>query len=261
MTPNGSTTLQLVLSEDFSGYELGPFSEEPDPIHETHYVGKTIDQGPWTETSVYHTNRIPHVNIQWVVTKRGGRKVLRQTGMNWEGVFGWRNFVRQHVLRRDICPILFFPSLATGSEGWRNYRIEVSMTPLSNRLCGVLFRAQNSMQHYVFGLARGRASLFARRFNSLELLASKKSHAVSVVGSRFPCRSTRTRSCATSTDGRCVAFEMTPICAEAAGYSRMVLPTFSPLTSTWTDPIGKRRTWSPSSERSGRGICVASIPE
>ena len=57
---------EFVLAEDFSGYDAGPLSEPVDPVHETHFLRKTVNQGPWTETSVYHMNRLPNVNIQWV---------------------------------------------------------------------------------------------------------------------------------------------------------------------------------------------------
>jgi rhamnogalacturonan endolyase len=174
-----STKIHEVIDSDFTEtfdrYKEGLFSEEPDPIRETHFIEKQIDQGPWTLISTYHTDSFPGINIKWIILKKGDKKVLKQTGFNKEGVINWKYYIKKYLLKRDISPFLFFPALVVGKNYYQYNKIDTVMVPLSKKgLCGMIFNSINPMQHYILGLKRDKVYLLKRSFNSLSKLASVK---------------------------------------------------------------------------------------
>lgn len=166
---------QTVLFDDFSAHSIGSWSEELIAARETHYIRFERNRGGWDEISTYHTDALPNIGIEWIVKDDGNSHVLCQTGLNIEGVLDWRNWVRRHVLRRDIAPMLFFPALLTGDQRWRNYHVETEVRPLAgDGLCGIVLRAANAMQHYIFAVARGKAHLILRNFGETRTLATRR---------------------------------------------------------------------------------------
>lgn len=163
------------FTETFDDYQEGIFSEEPDAIRETHFIEKKIDQGPWTIISTYHTDSFPGINIKWSVIKKGGKKVLKQSGVNKEGIINWKYYIKKYLLKRKVTPFLFFPAMVAGDTESQNNMVDLFFTPLSKKyLCGIIFNSINSMQHYLFGLKKDKVYFLKRNFNSLSKLASKK---------------------------------------------------------------------------------------
>lgn len=189
-----SPELQTVLLDDFSGYSVGSWSEEISAVRETHYVRHERDRNGWDEISTYHTNACQNTGIEWVVRDYRNSHILCQTGFNREGILDWRNWLRRHVLRRDIAPMLFFPALLIGEKWWRDYHVETEVRPLArDGLCGLVLRAPNAMQHYIFALAKGKARLILRNLGETRTLAIRRLKAACCESVILGCRAEGSR--------------------------------------------------------------------
>ena len=141
--PGGSVaTDQVVLfSEDFSRFKPGvlsaPLGLLNGAIQEYHYIEhRGVPTHPWR-------NPIVHLD-SWAA-----------------GDEGETPYIEQHLTNDDA---RFAPLFVTGDPEWRDYRVEVSIKPLSlDKEAGIVFRYRTSRHHYRLALEQGSRIRLAER--------------------------------------------------------------------------------------------------
>lgn len=123
----------LLAYSDFSRLAPGRFGDfAAKGFSEYHYIPRKFTDG-WEIVN----NRGPE---EWKILEEDGKHSLTYLGFNsaeWTYEFT-------------------YPVLCYGDTLWRNYALEVSLTPLSRKdLNGIIFRYQDGRHYYLFGLDRG----------------------------------------------------------------------------------------------------------
>lgn len=121
---------QVLFSDNFSEYELGPVMPHVGPHTEYHYVSAAEPKGPWVVTAF----QARKMDTAWKARMVGDVKVMSMT------VPG----TSKHS----------HPMLLVNREGfWQNYTAEVKVAPQELRArTGVVFRYHNDRCNYYFGM-------------------------------------------------------------------------------------------------------------
>jgi rhamnogalacturonan endolyase len=166
-----------VLSDDFSIYSEGPFSEGYDAISEFHYPPQKLFKGGWTEISSHHlwAKFVNPDYPNWKIERNGDSKHLRQTLKNHLNTRNWKYILKKLFFKSRLQLLLALPALATGDTLWDDYLLVVDLMPLSDcDLSGILFRMMTAHSHYAFGLRKNSALFLKRNASTFELLASER---------------------------------------------------------------------------------------
>lgn len=145
----------ILLHEDFSSFPLGPFpyDREHSAMGEYHCYPNSGYTGLWYDPIANYTYKGP----SWLVTNP-----LLDGSHRME-----LSRIQEPVEKGTL------PTLAAGDVAWQDYRLEVSLRPLSKDLfSGILFRYQSSLHHY--GLFFTREGLEVQRVEQLERTTLKK---------------------------------------------------------------------------------------
>jgi rhamnogalacturonan endolyase len=130
-----------LFSDDFSRFPPGllsaPLGQLNGAIQEYHYIEhRGVRTHPWR-------NPIVHLD-SWAAGDEGDKPYLEQ-----------------HLINEDL---RFAPLFVTGDADWRDYRVEVSVRPLSlQREAGLAFRYRTSRSYYRLALEDGRRLRLALR--------------------------------------------------------------------------------------------------
>jgi hypothetical protein len=136
----------ILFSDDFSRYPPGPLTAPlgklNGAIQEYHYLPhRGVELGRWA-------NAICHIDA-WVAGESDGQPYLEQ------------HLAPNH---QDMVPQLFAPLFITGQPEWRDYTVEVSVSPLSTSAwAGLVFRYHTNRHHIVFMLEDGKRVRLAKR--------------------------------------------------------------------------------------------------
>jgi hypothetical protein len=134
----GSEGTATLLSDDFSGLEVGMFSAPVGPHTEYHYLPEAAPKGNW---AVSCFSWEPMAQRAWQVRKENGGKVMVQS---------FDNNQMKHT----------HPMIVSGDELWRDYTVEVRFAPESDKgQSGVNFRYRNDRCYYFFGVNGPKAIL------------------------------------------------------------------------------------------------------
>ena len=139
----GSSSKQqhLLFADDFSRFKPGVLSEPigllNGAIQEYHYIRyRGVPTDPWR-------NPIVHLD-SWAA-----------------GDEGTTTYLEQHLTNDDL---RFAPLFVTGDPEWRDYRVEVSVKPLSlEKEAGLVFRYRTSRNYYRLALEGGSRLRLAER--------------------------------------------------------------------------------------------------
>jgi len=120
---------EYLFQEDFEAFPIGAFPCNYSPLAEYHWVSLPGYRGRWYEATIYHQwGEIPNWNV------------IEEDGRRW---------MEQSCVRRDVIPML-----VTGYPHWSGYTLTARVRPLSSDgWIGLLFRYQNSRNHYAFGFS------------------------------------------------------------------------------------------------------------
>ena len=134
----GPDDVATLLSDDFSGLEIGTFSTPVGPHTEYHYLPEAAPKGNWAVSCFSWETGAQRA---WHVRKENGTNVMVQ---------GFDNKQMKHT----------HPMIVTGDELWRNYTVEVRFAPESDTgQSGVIFRYRNDRCYYFFGVNGPKAIL------------------------------------------------------------------------------------------------------
>ena len=121
---------KILLQDDFSDLDIGPFSVEVGAHTEYHYLPEAAPKGNWT-VACFKSGT--DAGRAWKVIRHNNSHVMAQTFEN--------NSVHTH------------PMLSTGDVLWQDYTARVRITPqVKQGQVGVAFRFKNSRCYYFFGL-------------------------------------------------------------------------------------------------------------
>ncbi|WP_159880992.1 rhamnogalacturonan lyase family protein [Paenibacillus puerhi] len=141
-----------VLQDSFNQFSIGPFPYDPkhSAIGEYHYYPSEGNSGGWYDPVVYYGWLGP----TWIVTEDEGVKYMEQT-------------------RPQAAISSHWPLLVKGDGRWRDYKLEVTVRPLSTAShTGILFRYQHARRYYFVGFSDGRLALLKRDQQQITELAS-----------------------------------------------------------------------------------------
>jgi len=121
---------KILLQDDFSDLDIGPFSVEVGAHTEYHYLPEAAPKGNWT-VAAFRSGT--DAGRAWKVIQHENSHAMAQTFEN--------TFVHTH------------PILSTGDILWQDYTATVRITPqVKQGQVGVAFRFKNSRCYYFFGL-------------------------------------------------------------------------------------------------------------
>ena len=166
-----------VLYDDFSEYEIGPFSDGYSAQGEVHYPPKTVDQGHWEEISIHHSwNKRHNPDFpNWKIIAEDGNKALKQTCENRLNRKNWKYPIKKLFFKSRLQILMALPAIAVKDRDYTDYYYSVEMKPLSKiDLAGIIFRMIDPQHHYVFALRRNKTMLLYRTGNELRKLAAKR---------------------------------------------------------------------------------------
>ncbi len=126
-------TLSVLDRDDFSRYAPGKFGEYAKPgFPEYHHVPREY-MGGWEVVN----NRGPD---EWKVFRCDSAQVLEYMGYNST------EWTHDYI----------YPMLVRGDRDWKNYAVEVTVTPFTRTdMNGVVFRYQDGRHYYLFALGAG----------------------------------------------------------------------------------------------------------
>src|SRR5688572_11148929 len=130
-----------LFSDDFSRFPPGllsaPIGQLNGAIQEYHYIEhRGVRTFPWRNPIVHHDS--------WAA-----------------GDEGTEPYLEQHLINDDL---RFAPLFVTGDREWRDYRVEVSVRPLSlQKEAGLAFRYRTSRHYYRLALEDGKRLRLAVR--------------------------------------------------------------------------------------------------
>ncbi|HUU27942.1 MAG TPA: hypothetical protein VM123_09025 [archaeon] len=133
----------VVFEDDFSGYPVGPLSEEYTAVQEYHWTPKNPAWGPWVETVYWGFFGDPP-GLAWHIIESGGKKFLHQ---------------QQEILAEDKNA-----EVVTGDELWTDYAFEVELVPRSHENpVGIIYRVENSRNFFMLSLEENHKWVWTRR--------------------------------------------------------------------------------------------------
>ena len=122
--------LAILLQDDFSAYPAGIFSSEVGAHTEYHYLPEAAAKGNWA-VSTFRSS-VPSQRA-WRIVEHAGAPAMLQ---DYKNSFGH-----------------YHPMLVTGDAAWRDYAVEVTVTPeTGERMAGVVFRYRNDRCYYFAGM-------------------------------------------------------------------------------------------------------------
>lgn len=119
---------RILLEEDFSKIKSGPLSNNVGAHTEYHYLPEAA----------------PRCN--WIVSNDRGWWSIRKTERG--------SYLYQSEYDKELYA---HPTIITGDEFWRDYKITAKFQPESDEhQCGIIFRYQNDLCYYFFGLDKNK---------------------------------------------------------------------------------------------------------
>ncbi|MDQ7989343.1 MAG: hypothetical protein REI09_06885 [Candidatus Dactylopiibacterium sp.] len=144
--------MRTLFEDQFSEFRIGPFPYDPkhSAIGEYHYWPTQGFKGAWYDPVVWYGWLGP----TWIVTENEGVKYMEQT-------------------RAQAAITAHWPTLTAGDTSWHDYRVSLTLRPLSTGShVGLACRYVHARSYVFFGFEGGRVRLIRREQDAFTELAS-----------------------------------------------------------------------------------------